>query len=144
MPPADVAARSALSRRGRFTPHGALARQAADLEVRADVEETSIEDTIKALCDRGWLAAMRWACETAEGRPGPDGTRPTNLDRYNAATFLAKLRGEYAPAKLAVKAEDETRVVVFRGFLGSSVPGEGDRSPMPHVLAPDIDDAVGE
>jgi hypothetical protein len=65
-----------------------------DLERADDVETAPATETIKALSDRGWLAAMRWACETAEGLPGPDGTRPTNLDRYNVATFLAKLRGE--------------------------------------------------
>jgi hypothetical protein len=135
VPSRAVTTRSPLSRRGRAKPHGALARQAADLEARSEAEETSVEETIKSLSDRGWIAVMRWACEAAEGLAGPDGTRPTNLDRYNAATFLAKLRGEYAPAKLAVKAEEERSVVVaFRGF---SVPVEDDAPALPHVAAPD-------
>jgi hypothetical protein len=127
-----------LPRRGRAKPPGSLVPAARDLEPRADVEATPIEETVQALSDRGWLAAMRWACETAEGLPGPDGTRPTNLDRYNAATFLAKLRGEYAPAKVAVKEETDTRVVVAFASLCGRVEGEDDAPTLPHVLAPDV------
>jgi hypothetical protein len=103
-------------------------RLAADLAPRGP--------SLRAMSDRAWRAVMRWVWETAEGLPGPDGMPPTNLDRLGVAHFLAKLRGEYAPAKVAVKAEGiEPEVLVAFAALSGPVEGEDDPLDLPHVAA---------
>jgi hypothetical protein len=97
--------------------------------VRALIEEE--RQTVRAMSERGWRASVRWACEVAEGKPGADGKPPTNLDRHNAATFLARVRGEYAPARVEVAT---TAAVVFRGFRPGRVLDA--EAPVPALPAP--------
>jgi len=111
------------------------ARRPVDLAAAVGSRAERRRRRIETLLDRGWYAAVRWAFETVAGLPGPDGARPTNLDRYNAATFLAEVRGEYAPARVAI--EPESNVVVAFGALTGPVVGEEERDALPHVSAPE-------
>jgi hypothetical protein len=112
----------------------ALARQAARVEARPDVRSALAEarQSVLATTSRAW----RTGIARIEGIV----TDPlsSNFDVLGAMGFLAKLRGEYAPAKVAVKEEREITVIAaFTGMAGS-IPGEEcEYEPLPHVVAPD-------